>query len=208
MRAPDKPLASQYQSAAANADPFREGLIEALPALRAFARSLCGKRDVADDLVQETMMKAWQARTRFQPGTNLKAWLFVILRNEFYSSHRRAKTVANFAAIESLKPDGVEAGQHAKLDLADLMRAFNQLAPEQKEALMLTAGEFSYEEAASICGCAVGTIKSRVSRARKHLQQLIEGEAGTLPSRADAREDPTDAFFKTLNRPTMEKPLR
>jgi len=195
----------------AEKEAFRQGLVEMIPVLRAFARSLCGQRDLADDLAQETLAKAWQARDKFRPGSNLKAWLFVILRNEFYSNHRRAKTVANYAASDPLHhSEGVEAEQHAKLDLTDLMRAFDQLSNEQKEALMLTAGEFSYEEAAAICGCAVGTIKSRVSRARKLLQTLVEGQGGKLPERTSgAAEDPADAFFNKLQPPAQtEKPAR
>src|SRR5882724_9231307 len=168
---PSPPL-DPKSSASSDAEAFRQGLIELIPALRAFARSLCGKRDMADDLVQEALLKAWQSRDRFQPGTNLRAWAFMILRNGFYSNLRHAKTVAKYVDTESLKPDGVDGGQQAQLNLTDLMRAFNELAPEQKEALILIVGDFSYEEAASICGCAVGTIKSRVSRARKHLEQL------------------------------------
>ncbi|HSM94668.1 MAG TPA: sigma-70 family RNA polymerase sigma factor [Rhizomicrobium sp.] len=183
---------------------FRNGLVEMVPVLRAFARSLCGKRDLADDLAQETLAKALQARDKFRPGTNLKAWLFVILRNEFYSNHRRAKTVANYAAAESIHSESMEPEQHASLDLSDLMRAFNQLPFEQKEALILTAGEFSYDEAAAICGCAVGTIKSRVSRARKRLESLVEGKDGVLPARSEHPEDPTDAFFK-FGRSVTEK---
>jgi RNA polymerase sigma-70 factor, ECF subfamily len=208
MHAPGMPKPQPPQTASHDGDAFRTGLIEAIPALRAFARSLCGRRDAADDLVQETLMKAWQARDRFQPGTNLKAWIFVILRNDFYSGLRRAKTVTKYVDTESLKPEGVEAGQDAQLNLTDLMRAFNVLAPEQKEALILIVGDFSYEEAASICGCAVGTIKSRVSRARKHLEQLVEGHAEKLADRSDTREDAINTFFKKLNDSTTEKPLR
>ncbi|MDE2184094.1 MAG: sigma-70 family RNA polymerase sigma factor [Alphaproteobacteria bacterium] len=177
---------------------FREGLVEMIPILRAFARSLCGHRDLADDLAQETLAKAWQAREKFQPGTNLKAWLFVILRNEFYSNHRRSKTAADYNAAYSHASEGVEAEQHARLDLTDLMRAFRQLPPEQKEALILTASEFSYDEAAGICGCAVGTIKSRVSRARKQLQTLVEGSAGRLPDRRERADDLADVFFRKV----------
>jgi RNA polymerase sigma-70 factor (ECF subfamily) len=210
MQAPEKSLPQPNTKSALDQGEglFRQGLIEVIPALRAFARSLCGKRDVADDLVQETLMKAWQSRDRFQAGTNLKAWIFVILRNEFYSTLRRAKTVTKYVDTESLKPEGVEAGQDAQMNLTDLMRAFNELAPEQKEALILIVGDFSYEEAASICGCAVGTIKSRVSRARKNLEQLVEGRAGKLPDRTDTREDAMNTFFKKLNDTTVEKPLR
>jgi RNA polymerase sigma-70 factor (ECF subfamily) len=198
---PGKPLPSSD-------DAFRDGLVEAIPALRAFARSLCGKRDVADDLVQETMMKGWQSRERFQPGTNLKAWLFAILRNEFYSSYRRAKTIANYAAMESTKPEGIDADQYAKLELTDLMRAFDELAPEQKEALILTVGEFSYEEAAAICGCAIGTIKSRISRARKQLEQLVEGNGVKLAGRTKNQEDAADVFLKKLGNSATDEPLR
>lgn len=177
---------------------FREGIVEMIPILRAFARSLCGHRDLADDLAQETLAKAWQAREKFQPGTNLKAWLFVILRNEFYSNHRRSKTAADYTAAYSHTGEGVEAEQHARLDLTDLMRAFRQLPPEQKEALILTASEFSYDEAANICGCAVGTIKSRVSRARKQLQTLVEGSAGRLPDRRERADELADVFFSKV----------
>lgn len=210
MHAPEMPQAppSPPETAPRDEDAFRQGLIDAIPALRAFARSLCGRRDAADDLVQDTLMKAWQARERFQAGTNLKAWTFVILRNDFYSSLRRAKTVTKYLGAEALKPEGVEAGQDTQVNLTDLMRAFNVLAPEQKEALILVVGDFSYEEAASICGCAVGTIKSRVSRARKHLEQLVEGHAGKLADRADTREDAINVFFNKLNDAVVEKPLR
>jgi len=200
--------AAPRPSTEADAASFRDGLVEIIPALRAFARSLCGHRDMADDLAQEALAKAWQARDRFQPGTNLKAWLFVILRNEFYSNHRRAKTAADYTAAYAHNGEGVEAEQHAKLDLTDLMRAFNLLAPEQKEALMLTASEFSYEEAAAICGCAVGTIKSRVSRARKQLQLLVEGGGAKLPERTDQANDLVDALFTKIARSDTEKPLR
>lgn len=189
------------------ADPssFRDGLVEMIPVLRAFARSLCGQRDLADDLAQETLAKAWQARDKFQLGTNLKAWLFVILRNEFYSTHRRAKTAADYTAAYAHTGEGAEAEQHARLDLTDLMRAFSQLPSEQKEALILTASEFSYDEAAQICGCAVGTIKSRVSRARKQLQVLVDGTAGQLPDRHEPTDDLAEALFRRVQEANTEK---
>jgi RNA polymerase sigma-70 factor, ECF subfamily len=189
----------------AESDSFRDELVEMIPVLRAFARSLCGQRDLADDLAQETLAKAWQARDKFQLGTNLKAWLFVILRNEFYSNHRRAKTAADYNCAYSLNGEGVNAEQHAHLDLADLMRAFSQLPSEQKEALILTASEFSYDEAAAICGCAVGTIKSRVSRARKQLQTLVDGGAGPLPDRKECVDDAAQVFFRSLGSAESEK---
>ena len=209
-RSPDEAICPPAVSSSAEADgaSFRDGLVEMIPALRAFARSLCGHRDMADDLAQETLAKAWQARDRFQPGTNLKAWLFVILRNEFYSNHRRAKTAADYTAANSHNGEGVEAEQHARLEVTDLMRAFNLLAPEQKEALMLTVSDFSYEEAAAICGCALGTIKSRVSRARKQLQLLVEGDGGTLPDRKDRTNDLVDTLFPKFAQSGSEEPPR
>lgn len=198
MERPRAPMPQDSQA-------FRDGLVEMIPVLRAFARSLCGKRDMADDLAQETLAKAWQARDRFQLGTNLKAWLFVILRNEFYSNHRRAKTASDYTAAYSHASEGAEAEQHARLDLTDLMRAFSQLPAEQKEALILTASEFSYDEAAQICGCAVGTIKSRVSRARKQLQVLVEGTAGQLPDRRDRSEELAEALFRKVREGDTEK---
>jgi RNA polymerase sigma-70 factor, ECF subfamily len=167
---------------------FDEELIKMIPALRAFARSLCGSRDVADDLTQETLAKAWKYRSRFRFGTNLKAWLFVILRNEFYSMHRRAKTAADYSSTMGNNTDHADAEQESRLDLTDLMRAFGQLAPEQKEALMLTANGFSYEEVARICECAVGTIKSRVSRARQQLQKLVDGHGGPIGARGESSD--------------------
>lgn len=202
MERPQTPMPADSRS-------FRDGLVEMIPVLRAFARSLCGQRDLADDLAQETLAKAWQARDKFQLGTNLKAWLFVILRNEFYSNHRRAKTAADYTAAYSHTGEGAEAEQHARLDLTDLMRAFSQLPSEQKEALILTASEFSYDEAAQICGCAVGTIKSRVSRARKQLQTLVEGTAGQLPDRHDksntTAEELAEALFRKVREANAEK---
>lgn len=204
-----RPLERPQTPMPADSHSFRDGLVEMIPVLRAFARSLCGQRDLADDLAQETLAKAWQARDKFQLGTNLKAWLFVILRNEFYSNHRRAKTAADYNAAYSHAGEGAEAEQHARLDLTDLMRAFSQLPSEQKEALILTASEFSYDEAAQICGCAVGTIKSRVSRARKQLQTLVEGTSGQLPDRRDktspTADDLADALFRKVREANAEK---
>jgi RNA polymerase sigma-70 factor (ECF subfamily) len=177
------------------APSFRDELVELIPVLRAFARSLCRQRGAADDLTQETLAKAWQARQRFQEGTNLKAWLFAIMRNEFYSNYRRSKIAAEYAAGQPRDSEPVEAEQDSRLDLADLMRAFSQLAPEQREALILTSCVFSYNEAAEICGCALGTIKSRVARARRQLQNLMEGSSGRLPARKDRVEDISELFF-------------
>lgn len=164
---------------------FRDGLLEAIPYVRAFARTLCGSKAPADDLAQETLAKAWAARASFQPGTNLKAWLFMIARNQFYSEKRRSwRSVAwdeELADARLIAP----AGQNFHVDLADLKRALTKITPEQREALVLVgAGGLSYEEAAKVCGCAIGTVKSRVARARQALERMLSGPDGdALPGR-------------------------
>lgn len=172
------------------ADDFASLLIAALPMLRAFARSLCGDRVRADDLVQETAVRALANWVKFSPGTNLGAWLITILRNHFYSEGRKRRR-------EVADPDGQFSGllkelpaQHGHLDMADFRKALGSLTEEQREALILVgASGFSYEEAAEICGVRVGTIKSRVSRSRARLLELLAGPKGNAPE-ASAGEDP------------------
>jgi RNA polymerase sigma-70 factor (ECF subfamily) len=163
-------------------DPaFRDGLVAALPNLRAFALSLVHDGDRAADLVQDTLMRAWDKRASFQPGTNLNAWLFTILRNCFYSEYRRRKydvedCDGKHAAMLKTSPE-----QGDKLHVQDLQKALLRLAPDQREALLLVGAEgVSYEEAATICGCPVGTIKSRVNRARIRLAELMGYNGGDL----------------------------
>jgi RNA polymerase sigma-70 factor, ECF subfamily len=156
---------------------FRDQMLAAVPSLRAFAISLSGSHDRADDLVQDTLMRAWKNVDRFEPGTNLNAWLFTILRNLFHSEYRKRKR-------EVEDPEGVHAArlatrpeQGARLDFEDFQRALAKLQPDQREALLLVGAEgFSYEEAAKICNVAVGTVKSRVNRARKKLEELLSFE--------------------------------
>ena len=153
---------------------FRDNLLSAIPSLRAFAVSLTKNSDRADDLVQETLVKAWDKQASFQPGTNLKAWLFTILRNEFYSQMRkRGREVQDSdGAITSRL--SVHPSQDGSVDLDDFRKALELLPEDQREAIILVgASGFAYEEAAEICGCAVGTIKSRVSRARARLQEIL-----------------------------------
>ncbi|SMX42945.1 RNA polymerase sigma factor [Actibacterium lipolyticum] len=153
----------------------RDEIVTHLPAMRAFALSLTRNGSQADDLVQDAIVKAWKNIESFQVGTNMRAWLFTILRNTFYSDRRKHKrevqdTDGAFAATLSEKPD-----HDGRLAMADFETAFVQLKPEQREALVLVgASGFSYEEAAETCGVAVGTIKSRVNRARQRLAELME----------------------------------
>jgi RNA polymerase sigma-70 factor, ECF subfamily len=152
----------------------KSDLLAAIPRLRAFAISLAGSVDKADDLVQETLLKAWSNLDSFQPGTNMPAWLFTILRNVFYSDFRKKRrevqdTDSQFANTLSSAPT-----QTAHMDLTDLQSAMQTLPENQREALYLVgASGLSYEEVAEICGCAIGTVKSRVNRARARLQEIL-----------------------------------
>ena len=167
---------------------FKSDLLELIPFLRAFARSLCGNQETADDLAQETLVKAWQARAMFAPGTNLKAWLFTILRNQFYSDRRRAWRQAPWDQDAAERIPGSSSEQTWAAELSDTARALSCLSDEQREALILVgAGGFSYEDAAAICKCAVGTVKSRVARARKSLLAILDGEE-PLPQASQPQE--------------------
>lgn len=154
-------------------DP-RDELVTHLPAMRAFALSLTRNGATADDLVQEAILKAWSKFETFEPGTNMRAWLFTIVRNTFYSLHRKRQR-------EIEDPDGIMSGAMAvkpdhdgRLMMDEFRVAFGKLTDEQREVLTLVGAEgFSYEEAAEMCGCAVGTVKSRTNRARKRLAELM-----------------------------------
>lgn len=164
-------MTTSQSGSAAN---LRGELVAAIPNLRAFAVSLCGNPDRADDLVQETLVKAWGSLESFAEGTNLTAWLFTILRNIYYSEYRKRRR-------ETSDPDGemaarliAPATQNAHMDFLDFREALSKLPLDQREALILIgASGLSYEEAAAVCGCAPGTMKSRVNRARNRLAELL-----------------------------------
>ncbi len=179
-------------------DPeFKDQLGAVIPHLRAFGRSLSGSRDLADDLVQETLLKAWAARKRFQAGTNMRAWTFIILRNLFLSQMRRARFKGEWDEITAAKILAAPASQDRHIELGDMQRALMHLPQPQREALILVgAGGFAYEEAAEICGCAVGTIKSRVARGRVALETLLS--SGKMPSRRQHRSDPNKSALQTI----------
>lgn len=158
-----------------SSEQFKHELLGVLPHLRAFSRNLARDSDRGDDIVQEAILKAWAARARFRPGTSFKAWLFVIARNVFLTEMRRTKFHGDYDPDLAERLLTSPASQPDVIALGDLQRALYQLPVAQREAILLVgAGEFSYEEAADICGCAIGTIKSRVSRARATLEKLIE----------------------------------
>ena len=176
---------------------FKEQLAQVIPHLRAFGRSLSGSRDLADDLVQETLLKAWAARKRFQAGTNMRAWTFIILRNLFLSQMRRARFKGEWDDVTASKILAAPASQDRHVELGDMQRALLHLPQPQREALILVgAGGFAYEEAAEICGCAVGTIKSRVARGRVALEALLTG--GKLPSRRQHKSDPDKSALQEI----------
>ncbi|WP_428249040.1 sigma-70 family RNA polymerase sigma factor [Ferrovibrio sp.] len=166
---------------------FREQMLALLPNLTGFARGLAGQRAEADDLVQETLVKALSNTEQFRPGTNLRAWLFTILRNHFYSTKRQqrhevADSDGSIGANQSVLP-----GQEDALLAKELAVALRRLPEPQREALLLVAVfGLSYEEAAGIGGCAIGTMKSRVNRARNRLGELLGLEAGQRASGSDA----------------------
>src|SRR5436190_4042858 len=169
---------ARAQRTGADDDAFKRELVQLIPHLRAFARTLCGDPAAADDLAQDAMMKAWDARASYQMGTNMKAWTFMILRNQFYSEKRRSwrQTQLDQEAAERTLIAADDPESPVALD--ELRLSIGMLPAEQREALILVgAGGFAYEEAAEICGCAVGTVKSRVSRARKALQGILEAGA-------------------------------
>ncbi len=155
-------------------DP-KDELVTHLPALRAFALSLTRNRATADDMMQDAVLKAWTNMDKFEAGTNMRAWLFTILRNNYYSSRRKLnREVADvdnaFSDTLSVKPD-----HDGRLQMMDFKDAFEQLADEHREALILVgANGFSYDDAAEMCGVATGTMKSRVNRARAKLTEILQ----------------------------------
>jgi len=174
-----------------NIDPFQRELVALAPQLRAFSRTLCGRRELAEDLAQESLMRAWRARASFETGTNLKAWLFTILRNAFYSHVRRAWREGHWVAETAEQIEAPPDEQDWSIELSDTARAMRNLPDAQREAIILVgAGGFSYEEAAKICGSAVGTVKSRVARGRIALISALDGNQPLPPQTGvDASHD-------------------
>jgi RNA polymerase sigma-70 factor (ECF subfamily) len=166
---------------------FRDELVAMLPALRAFARLLVHNRELADDVVQETVMKAWAAQASFEPGTNFRAWLFRILRNHYFTYVKREKRVVELDPAVAERTLVAGAAQEGKLHLADLERGLGTLPPEQREVLLLFGvNGLSYEEIASVTGTPIGTVRSRLSRGRSALQRYLDGPTAALGRGPDA----------------------
>ena len=156
---------------------WRSEVVAMIPALRAFAWSLCHNGSDADDLVQDTLIKAWTNRDKFEPGTNLRAWLFTILRNTYYTQVIRRRREVRDESGEYANNVRTPPTQDWSVAMKALQSALAQLPDEHREALILVgAAGLSYEEAAEICGCALGTIKSRVNRARARLLKIMDAE--------------------------------
>ncbi|CAN3990754.1 hypothetical protein MCBRY_001574 [Methylocystis bryophila] len=188
---------AEGSSLGAGSEGMKADIVAAIPSLRAFAVSLSGNPDRADDLVHDTLLKALGSMDSFTEGTNLTAWLFTILRNAYYSDYRKRRR-------ETADPDGAlaarleaPAAQPGHMDLLDFREALQKLPADQREALILIgASGLSYDEAAEICGCAPGTMKSRVNRARNRLTELLgleesqrlESEAAAKPKARRASE--------------------
>jgi RNA polymerase sigma-70 factor (ECF subfamily) len=166
--------AARDAGAPAPSADLSEQLVAHVPALRAFARSLARDASAADDLVQETVLKAWTNLDKYQPGTNMRAWLFTIQRNTFYSLARKRRWEVEDVDGAHAARVPQRAQQDGALDLRDFRTAFATLPEDQREALTLVgAAGFTYDEAAAICGCATGTVKSRVNRARARLTEIL-----------------------------------
>lgn len=181
METPCAPLnqeadAAQLPSAPEDERAFIDQLEALVPQMRAFARRLCRDRDLADDMVQETCLKAWAARSRFSPGAPMKPWLFRILRNSHVQYGRRAWRSPPLDPADAeqalIAPDTAQWTS----DFNTMQAAMTHLPPKQRDALMtVLAAGFSYEEAGQILGCSEGTVKSRVSRGREALIAIMDG---------------------------------
>jgi RNA polymerase sigma-70 factor, ECF subfamily len=170
---------------------LRDELVKWIPNLRAFALSLTQSAQHSDDLVQDTLVKALSNLDKFEMGTNLRAWLFTILRNSFYNEIRHRK-YHQTATLDEIDPGAIDlrATQEKYIEFQDVLKGLSKLVPEQREAIILIAAEgLSYEEAAAICKCPVGTVKSRLSRARRRLEEYANGES-VIPAPQSAAQRP------------------
>jgi RNA polymerase sigma-70 factor (ECF subfamily) len=187
---------------------FRSALVDCIPHLRAFARSLTRDRELADDLVHDAAVRALAAAHQFCPGTNFKAWIFTILRNLYYNEGRRDRSKNVPFEEATVAQHSVPPTQEIALEFSDFKKAFWQLGEDHREVLILVgASGLSYEEAAAVCNCAVGTIKSRVSRARQELTRSLSGEATEI-GRTDTVVQQSDDGTSPPNRRERSRTAR
>lgn len=172
---------------------FADELEALVPQLRVFARSLCKQHILADDLVQDTCLKAWARVEQYDRTRDLRPWLFQILRNEFYQYQRKNWRLVDTEIEPLMSQMSVEAVQHHIADAGIAIRALDTLSRDQRDAFVLVvAGGFTYEEAGEICNCAAGTVKSRVNRARKRVMTSMES------SDPAPRDEENSSTFETL----------
>lgn len=187
-------------SAAGRRNQFQRDLVALIPHLRAVSRSLCSRRDIADDLAQDALMKAWRARDSFNNGTNLKAWLFTILRNTAYSHNRRAWRESQLEVGVAERIEAPDNEQGWTVELCDTARALRTLPDAQRDAVILVgAGEFTYKDAAKICNTNSGTMKSRVARGRAALLSALNGDAPLPPNSFEHSIDGSDDILAQMN---------
>ena len=192
---------------------FRDQLVSLLPSLRAFSRGLCGHREMADDLAQDTMMRAWAARASYTQGSNFRAWMFMIMRNQFYTTIRKNSRMTSLDPEVAERVLVVAPAQQNGINVDDVAKALQKLPAEQREVLLLIgANGLSYEEAAEVIGCAMGTVKSRLARGRTALAALIDGPeddalfASPQPQvKPGTGHDAAQAFSDVLREPPMTK---
>jgi len=170
---------------------LHDEIVQTLPQLKAVACRMARNRSLADDLVQETVLRALVHADQFRPGTNLKAWLATILRNSYFTVKRSEKRLAQYAVRFPTEPPVTRGEQEGHVEMLELRRAFGELPKSQRDALVLVgANGFSYGEAATLAGCGIGTMKSRTSRARTHLRHLLDHEEGSARPEPEADNDP------------------
>ena len=185
----------EYDTAA-----FEAALVEHIPLARAYARSLSGGRDFAEDVAQEALAKAWSARRSYTPGSNFKAWLFIILRNELYSRHRRNWRQVPWNDALGARIEAPPAQQQWAVELSDAACALRGLSGPQREAFILVAvGGLSHDAAAAIVRAPVGTVKSRVGRARKALVGMLDGMQPLPARRQSPRSNAVNDILSQLS---------
>ena len=185
---------------ATQSNQFQRDLVALIPHLRAFSRSMCSRRDLADDLAQDALMKAWRARDSYHSGTNLKAWLFTILRNTLYSYSRRAWRESQFEDGVEERIEAPDNEQEWTAELCDTSRALRTLPDTQRDAVILVgAGGFTYKDAAAICHTNSGTMKSRVARGRAALVSALDGNGPMRPNSSKHSVDGSEDILAQMN---------
>ena len=181
-------------------DQFQHELIALIPQLRAFSRLLCRRKPIAEDLAQEALAKAWRARDRFEPGTNMRAWLFTILRNAFYTQVRRGWRETGWDVEKGEAMPGPAGEQEWAMNLSDTVRALNGLPDNQREAILLVGvAGLSYDDAGRVCDRPGGTMKSRVARGRASLLNILDGSQPIPPRQLAHSYDAPDNILAQVS---------